>query len=100
MKLTESRKAMIARHVKEIENAVDCHKARMASMMERQRLELIELMLVEDTRQKPHDLIALMISQMRDCIAGENPGTADYSDGLAIIRMLERFAAEKLPAVD
>ena len=100
MKLTESRKAMIARHVKEIENAVDCHKARMANMMERQRLELIELMLVEDTRQKPHDLIALLISQMRQSISCEYPSTADYQDGVAIIRMLEQYAAEKLPAVD
>ena len=100
MKLTESRKAMIERHAKEIENAVDSHKARMTSMMERQQLEFIELMLVEDTRQKPHDMIALMIARMRENIAGESPSSADYSDGMAIIRVLERFAAEKLPAVD
>lgn len=100
MKLTESRKAMIARHVQEIERAMESHKARMVSMMERQNLELMELMLVEDTRQKPHDLVALMISQMQRDIAGEPPGTADYADGIAIIRMLERFAAEKLPTVD
>lgn len=97
MKLTESRKVMLARHTQEIEREVDRHKACMVSMMERQRLELIKLMLVEDTRQKPHDLIAVMTSQMRRDIAGEHPGSAEYFDGMAIIRMLERFAAEKLP---
>ena len=45
----------------------------MVSMMERQNLELMELMLVEDPRQKPHDLVALMISQMQRDIAGEPP---------------------------
>lgn len=97
MKLTESRKAMIARHTQEIEREVDRHKACIANMMQRHHLELIELLLLEDTRQKPHDIIALMVSQMHRNIAGENPGSAEYFDGMAIVRMLERFAAEKLP---
>lgn len=100
MKLTESRKAMIARHVHEFEQAVGAHRNHLATLVERQRLEMMELMLVEDTRQKPNDLIALMISDMKQCIAGENPGGADYQDGMGIIRMLERFAAEKLPDKD
>lgn len=95
MKLTEGRKAMIARHVQEVERAVDGHKAHMASLMERQRLELIELMLVEDTRQKPHDVIALLRNQLEGWRRGENPGSAEYEDATWLLRQLRDFEAEK-----
>lgn len=65
MKLTESRKAMIARHASEIERVVKQHQSTLTHVMERQRLELIELMLVEDTRQKPHDVIDQLRKEAR-----------------------------------
>lgn len=99
MKLTESRKAMIARHVQEIERAVESHKARMVSIMERQNLELMELMLVEDPRQKPHDVIAMLKASLQQSMLGEFPGNAEYEDAVCLIRMLDRHA-QKFPTVD
>ena len=100
MKLTESRKAMIARHVQEVELAVDVHKSHMASMMERQRLELIELMLVEDTRQKPHDVIELLQNRLEGRKRGECPGSVEYEDTTWLLRILNDFSAAKFPPLE
>lgn len=95
--LTQGRRALIARHAQEIETAVDDHRARMASLMERQRLELIELMLVEDTRQKPHDVIELLRAQFKDWMEGEYPCSAEYADAEWLLRILNSFEADTFP---
>lgn len=99
MSLKERREAMIARHAEEIERAVKQHQSVLTHMMERQHLELIELMLVEDPRQKPNDVIDLLRKEARDWMFGEAPCSAEYCDGEEMLRLLDRFAA-KLPTQD
>ena len=98
MKIPENRKAMIARHTQEIERAVEEHKARMVNLMEHHRLELIKLMLTEDTRQKPHDVIELLRAQFKDWMEGECPCSAEYTDAEWLLRILNSFESDKFPA--
>lgn len=99
MRRPETRTAMIARHRREIEQIADMYKARMARLIDDQRLEMMELMLVEDPRQKPHDVIAMLKASLKQSMLGEFPGNAEYEDAACLIRMLDRMAA-KFPAVD
>lgn len=95
-----ARRLLVERHTREIDNAVEAFRARMQTMMDRQRLELAELMFKEDPRVKPLDVIDQMKAQLQSCMAGENPGSADYSDCACLIRMLDRLAAEKFTTTD
>jgi len=95
-----ARRQLVERHTREIDNAIEAHRVRMQTMMDRQRLELAELMLEEDPRIKPLDVIAELKSRLQSCMAGECPGTADYSDCADLVRMLDRYAEEKFTISD
>lgn len=95
-----ARRQLVERHTREIDNAIEAHRVRMQTMMDRQRLELAELMLEEDPRIKPLDVIAKMKASLEQCQLGENPGGADYQDCACLIRMLDRLAKEKFPITD
>ena len=95
-----ARRQLVERHTREIDNAIEAHRVRMQTMMDRQRLELAELMLEEDPRIKPLDVIAKMKASLEQCQLGEFPGTADYDDAACLIRMLDRLAAEKFTTHD
>lgn len=86
---------LVERHSREIENAVEAFRVRMQAMIDRQRQELAEIMLEEDPRIKPLDVIAKMKAALEQSQLGEFPGTADYDDAACLIRMLDRLAAEK-----
>ena len=95
-----ARRKLVERHTREIDNAIEAHRVRMQTMMDRQRLELAELMLEEDPRIKPLDVIAELKARLQSCMAGENPESADYADSACLIRMLDRYAEEKFPITD
>lgn len=90
-----ARRKLVEKHKREIDNAIEAFSSRMQTMMDRQRLELAELMLEEDPRIKPLDVIAKMKAALEQSQLGEFPGTADYEDAACLIRMLDRLAAEK-----
>lgn len=91
MKITERRKALIARHAQEVERAVDAHKARMASMMERQRLELVELMLEESPQAFALDVIEILKRPLYQTMEAE-PGLVDAEDARWMVRRLDELA--------
>lgn len=95
-----ARRQLVERHTREIDNAIEAHRVRMQTMMDRQRLELAELMMTEDPRIKPLDVIERMKASLEQMQLGENPSGADYQDCACLIRMLDRLAKEKFPITD
>ncbi len=93
MKLTENRKQLIARHAEEVERAIESHKSRMVVMMERQRLELVELMLTEKPQAFALDVIEILKRPLYETIQLE-PQLADAEDARWIIRQLDELAGK------
>lgn len=97
MKIEESYLELIDRHTEEVRRAVDGHSRHMEVMIQRQRLELVELFVAS----QPHDFALDVVEILKAPLRGfeKEMGTVDGDDARCLMRMLDRLL-EKLHGKD
>ncbi|NDO81484.1 hypothetical protein CJP72_12110 [Citrobacter sp. NCU1] len=83
------RSELLARHGQQLNRLLICHQQEVLDLVKQQRLELAELMIVEDSADRALDMLAI-VKEPLEWTAKHQAQSVDGIDAEALIRIVDR----------